>query len=1493
MSELMDFASVPYHILTPKDAKPIVQVVQDTMLGSYRITQPYTAIHDKAFANLQMVNSYFTGALPAPASGRYFSGRQAFSGILPPGLFLNAGNKQGGRVTIHNSEIVGGAGAKDGLVDKDVYNAMSRGLIPVLYHDYGPFEVRRFLDNIQRLVCRWLLTGGFSVGISDLVVGDHVNDELRKLAGSIKADTTAILHKALRGELDNTSMFNNQEFFEREIGNILNDANNKAGKIGLQTIDDRTNRLINMVKSGAKGKDLNVTQMVAALGQQMIDGKRVAYGFTDRTLPHFCKYDDGLESRGYVESSFIKGLTPVEMFFHAMGGREGLIDTAVKSVTGDTPVMVIEDGVPKTVRIGDWIDAHLAARPESVKHYDARNLEMLYLDRVVHIPTVDADGNMTWGELTAVTRHDPGTQLYKVTTEGGRDVIVTESKSLIVWNGSQFIEKPTPEVVVGDFLPVTVSLPEPPVVVESVDMATYFPKTHYIHGTDYNKAVAAMRKAQGTNRFIPLVKGSSWWAQNNGTTFVLPYPSKARLQRATVRNNNDNIIDGCVYPYQASRESARIPDRFDLDYDNGTFIGLYLADGCTHEHSGTVSIAKEDESVLNFAMDWFDKFSITHRIDRTESKLGTSTSLIGNSTLLARFLDAFVGHGARNKFVPDVAFVAPLEFVRGILSGYFSGDGYIRDGGVIANSASRRLIDGISMLCSRLGIFGKIATTQQMSNNVGTVDIAPSHNISIRAQWARKFAKEITLIMDRKNETLHTMRITETHRNFKEHNDVVMDPIKSITVIGVDAYPKVYDVTVPSTLNFSLQNGLVCRDTSDTGYTQRRLVKAMEDAKIYYDNTVRNAAGSVIQFLYGEDGMEGTKIEKQTVPTVNKNVFEMDRDYHLRTVDNLELHMTPEAFEAMKKEDWQAACGEHFEQLMVDREVLVEQIQGRRKEDKVLYPIPFERILKSATERMRAARLDGLPADITPGAILAEIQRLEDELYVTQPGQATFFLRMLLRIYLSPKPLILKHHMKREVFEWIVGEVRRYFKEAVAPAGEMVGIIAAQSIGEVQTQLTLDSFHVSGTAAAVKATSGVPRVKELMSVSKNIKTPTMLIYLKPDVGTVVGAEESDDGTVTGDARVKEAKKRAMDVLRSLEITTIENVIDGTEIYYDPAGDDGFATAIPGDAGFLETYRAFGAAAGAAAGAVSPWVLRIRVNKDKLHASHVTMTELHLRLHAAYNAMVDLMFTDDNAPELVLRARLVDHPKDDAVAGLKALEQSLVNRPIKGVERIRKVSMHPQTMELYNSATQGFDKVTEWVLDTDGSNFIEILSNPNVDATRTISNDPREIYAVLGIEAARNSLHNEIMEVIRGSSVNFRHVSLLVDTMTHRGTMMSIDRHGINRGDVGPLAKSSFEETTDMLIKASVFAEYDKINGVSANIMLGQLPPCGTGNSEILLDEDAYIAAIRGKLKPVPEEAEDAPAAPDGPDPCALSGIHFHYAAPQRMDVGRSYELPAI
>ena len=129
---------------------------------------------------------------------------------------------------------------------------------------------------------------------------------------------------------ENYSGQTNNNFFEGKVNSLLNDTLRQTGNIGLENLDQK-NRVTNMVNSGSKGKSTNIAQIVACLGQQNVDGKRIPYGYIDRTLPHYSKYDDSSEARGFVENSFISGQTPQEYFFHAMGGREGLIDTAVKT----------------------------------------------------------------------------------------------------------------------------------------------------------------------------------------------------------------------------------------------------------------------------------------------------------------------------------------------------------------------------------------------------------------------------------------------------------------------------------------------------------------------------------------------------------------------------------------------------------------------------------------------------------------------------------------------------------------------------------------------------------------------------------------------------------------------------------------------------------------------------------------------------------------------------------------------------------------------------------------------------------------------------------------------------------------------------------------------------------------------------------------------------------------------------------------------------------
>ena len=209
-----------------------------------------------------------------------------------------------------------------------------------------------------------------------------------------------------------------------------------------------------------------------------------------------------------------------------------------------------------------------------------------------------------------------------------------------------------------------------------------------------------------------------------------------------------------------------------------------------------------------------------------------------------------------------------------------------------------------------------------------------------------------------------------------------------------------------------------------------------------------------------------------------------------------------------------------------------------------------------------------------------------------------------------------------------------------------------------------------------------------------------------------------------------------------------------------------------------------------------------------------------------------------------------------VSTLKTIETTIMNLILKGVDKIKKASMsYVKTIVEHEDGE--FIEKPQWVIDTTGSNLNEILGNENIDPYRTISNNIVEIYETFGIEAVRNLLLQEILDVIEysGAYVNYRHVALLADTMTNKGFLMSIDRFGINKSDRGPLAKCSFEETPDILAKAALFGELDHINGVSSNIMMGQEVPIGTGCVDLFFDEEAFMNNHISNVKKVEQETK--------------------------------------
>ena len=682
-------------------------------------------------------------------------------------------------------------------------------------------------------------------------------------------------------------------------------------------------------------------------------------------------------------------------------------------------------------------------------------MELLDISKInidVYIPTTTNQGNMSWEKITNITRHDPSEFIYKIKTKHGREVSVVESKSLLIYNKESGEYEPTltTSVRVGDFVPVSIKLGINNIEeIKFIDMEKYLPKTEFIFGTDINRARNLVFNEH--NGKVPRF----WWGNNNGFTFTVPYENAHKLLRAERRSNVNIYKNSIIYPYKGTRSDILIEDKLELNRENGFFIGLYIAEGHSCLSSGKVSISNNDKIIMDKIEFWFDKRNIKHKTYIKTTNIGTSTDIQGYSTVLAKFLIKFVGNGARNKIIPPEAFLAPDEFILGLLDGYLSGDGHISPNSIEASSASRELTEGISMLLSRFGIFSKLSTAIMKKNNFNTADMAVSNRICIRSNWAVKLAEILTITHKEKHDKLQLIYNSATilkHSNmYNTVEDTILDEITSIEIVSSATYPKVYDFTVPSTKNFGLANGLQVYDTSEVGYIQRKLVKAMEDCKINYDLTVRNAGGSIIQFLYGEDAMSSVKLESQKIEYIDMDKYKV-QDTYLMLAQDVELEgvMKKNIQDKLKKDkSWENDCIDFYKQILEDRNYFIEKIFKMKYENKVIYPVSLKRLIHNTLQLFHPLKTT---SDLDPVYIIKSLKQLEEELSFGKNSislnKGTKLFGMLLRSYLSPKQCIFTYRLQKHSFEYIMQQIRLKFMQALAHPGEMVGVIAAQSIGE-------------------------------------------------------------------------------------------------------------------------------------------------------------------------------------------------------------------------------------------------------------------------------------------------------------------------------------------------------------------------------------------------------------------------------------------------------------
>ena len=384
--------------------------------------------------------------------------------------------------------------------------------------------------------------------------------------------------------------------------------------------------------------------------------------------------------------------------------------------------------------------------------------------------------------------------------------------------------------------------------------------------------------------------------------------------------------------------------------------------------------------------------------------------------------------------------------------------------------------------------------------------------------------------------------------------------------------------------------------TSETGYAQRKLVKTMEDVMIKYDGTVRIANNEIIQQTYGGNGADTTKQYEYKIDMIRANNEQLRKDY-IFTKDELTLYS-----------DFNNDDNENLYSMLkkmrndVRKNLIKAKVNYITINDAFMIPVNLTRIISNV------ARINNIKnKKISPKYIIDEIEKLlsfsdtkvicvpliENKLpsdYVLMDDEiAKTILKISLYDALNPKSVNTKYNLSKEIFDAIIDEIRQNFNNNIVEPGEMVGVIAAQSLGEAVTQMTLNAFHHAGIASLTHSTAGVPRINELISATKNPKTPQMFIYLNK--------------------QNKNSREMAHKIGSYLEKTTLNSIRNNIDVYYDPNpySNNGFMKKD----GVTEPFYSKKLTRNSCQASIEnlPWLIRIEINKEKMLEKEVTLLDI--------------------------------------------------------------------------------------------------------------------------------------------------------------------------------------------------------------------------------------------------------------------------------------------
>jgi DNA-directed RNA polymerase beta' subunit len=1439
-TELEEIAAVPHQIISPRHALPLIGIVQDTLVGSYRLTREKIRFNRREFMNLMMWNKKFDGTLPAPKGAmpegnNKWTGHQILSQLLPP-INFNMANSSKKKVVIQEGEVL------EGQFDKSIYSKASKGIIHVTFNDYGSKDTVNLIDSLQTTIEQFLVYNGFSVGVSDLIADSTTKEEMQKKIQDKKSEVESMLLHLHQDIFDNNTGKTNQEEFEDKVFGILNKALTDAGDAGQASLAEE-NRMTAMVRAGSKGGPINIAQMIACVGQQNVEGKRIPYGFEDRTLPHFKRYDDGAAARGFIENSFISGLSPTEFFFHAMSGREGLIDTAVKTaqtgyiqrqlVKSMEDLVVHYDG---TVRDANKNIAqfHYGEDGISATKIESQSLDITTLSN----EQIEQEYGLNGVDLTPI--------LAEGLDRGNDSVLLADYVEEVKGDRKMLVEE-------------VFRYGQPTSIYAAVNLERLLlnMKTKFGLNPEQRTNLIPSRVLAGIKSVLEKTQSfhKMWAALLRHYLSPMRIIVKERFTESAFDSLCEILVtknwQAWVQPgeqvgiiaAQSIGEPATQMTLNSVDWDTKIMIAK----------NGKIITPQIGEFIDNYYNSLEDKTKVQELpnnqiyIPLDDGNDWKAVSCDEDGKMVWTKLEAITRHPVVNDDGTNTILEVELESGRTVKATKAKSFLTLQNGKILdINGSELKIGDELpianSLSLHELEIINEINLRDILSPKeylYGSDALLAFEQMNGNDRhWFQKNQGKLFNIPYTRSDAFRDAFEHERNSNAK-------------SIIPGHVYPKRTRMNVsqiPETIPLTQEFGY---------FVGAYLAEGMSNiTQISITNNDISYLEPIQKFM--ESWNVGTHIVSCEKEAMNSGIKGTSTSLviHSTILSKVMSSMFGRVSYEKKLPDWVLQAPDTFVKGLVNA-----YICGDGTVNKVDGTVSFSSVSFNLVEGVRAlfARYNIFTTQYSYIPNLSNFNSVSRSYCVNIPTKYSNIFHSTFNLSMKRKQEILDSKFtkrkedtikcKRAEMNNVVWDKIKSIKE-IHPMGEgWVYDITVESTRNFMTYSMVnlkDTFHLAGVASKSNVTRGVPRLNELLKVTQNPKAVSLTIPLKPEYSNSIA--------------------KAREVAQDLELTLLRDMTLKTAIYYDPKDNN---SVLKEDRELLAFYNLFEIEETQTTNKWSKWILRIELDRQMMFNKNITMDDILFVLRRRFEDGITLIYSDFNSQKLVMRIRMSDvmmkqekgglTPGDlDALSSYKKLQNKVLNSVIiRGLPGIKAVTFRKGNSRFYYNKSEGkYDSREEYILDTDGSNFLEVLNHPAVDATRVYSTHVHDIYGQLGIEATRAVLLNEITTLFEEGQINYRHLGLLTDVMCRAGRLMSVDRYGINKLDIGPLAKASFEETERILLKAAVFGEIDPITGVSANIMTGQPIRGGTAFADILLDEVAVMNLQKGLPAAEPLEGDE-------------------------------------